>query len=160
LAIKAGKDHFDKIRRHGERAYPQECCGLLIGAVDNGINVLSEVYPVENRWEKSSEFIRDDIPEYRREESRDNRFLITPDEYRRADLYARSLGLGIIGYYHSHPDHSARPSGYDLDHSCWPNESYIIVSVEQGKAMELNSFTKPDYEKFEQEEVIVVTTDE
>lgn len=132
---------------------------MLIGAVEDGINVLSEVYPVENVWEKSSELLRDDVPQYRREESRDNRYLITPDEYRRADRHARNLGIGIIGYYHSHPDHPARPSGYDLDHSCWPNESYIIVCVENGKGGDLNSFTKPDYEKFEQEEIIVVMSD-
>jgi proteasome lid subunit RPN8/RPN11 len=155
LAIKVKQDHLNQIKQHGERTYPQECCGLLIGVVEDGINVLREVYPVENVWEKSSEFLRGDIEQYRREESRDNRYLITPDEYRRADRHARNLGSGIIGYYHSHPDHPARPSGYDLDHSCWPNESYIIVSVEKGKAGNLNSFTKPDYEKFEQEEIIV-----
>lgn len=155
MATKLKKEHLDAIKRHGERTYPQECCGLLIGEAKDGANIVSEVYPVENTWEKSSEFLRDDVPEYRREESRDNRYLITPDEYRRADAYARSCGLGIIGYYHSHPDHPAHPSSYDLDHSCWPNESYIIVSVENGKAGELNSFTKPDYEKFEKEEIVM-----
>ncbi|HEU4390223.1 MAG TPA: Mov34/MPN/PAD-1 family protein, partial [Blastocatellia bacterium] len=66
-----------------------------------------------------------------------------------------SKKIGIIGYYHSHPDHPAAPSGFDLDHSCWPGESYIIVSVERGKAAALNSFRKPDYAQFVQEEVIV-----
>jgi proteasome lid subunit RPN8/RPN11 len=91
-------------------------------------------------------------------ESQKNRYWITPEQYRRADQYARDRGLGIIGYYHSHPDHPAEPSGYDLDHSCWPGESYIIVSIEQGRAARLNSFTKPDYESFVQEEVIVENT--
>jgi proteasome lid subunit RPN8/RPN11 len=81
--------------------------------------------------------------------------LITPQQYKRADDYARSRGLGVIGYYHSHPDHPAAPSGYDLDHSCWPGESYIIVAVERGKSAALNSFTKPDYTSFEQEEILI-----
>jgi proteasome lid subunit RPN8/RPN11 len=155
LAIKVKQEHLDQISRHGERTYPQECCGMLIGATEDGVNVLHEVYRVENAWEKASHFLRSDSANYRREESRDNRYLITPDEYRRADQHAREQRLGIIGYYHSHPDHPAAPSGYDLDHSCWPGESYIIVSIERGKAQALNSFTKPDYEKFEREEIII-----
>jgi proteasome lid subunit RPN8/RPN11 len=155
VAIKLKQEHLDEIRRHGEQTYPQECCGLLLGSMGDGVNTLSEVYRVENVWEQSSGFLRDDIAKYRSEESRDNRFLITPDQYRRADDYARGRGLGVIGYYHSHPDHRAEPSGYDLDHSCWPGESYIIVSVERGKAAAVNSFAKPDYTSFEREEIIV-----
>ncbi|HXG68542.1 MAG TPA: M67 family metallopeptidase [Blastocatellia bacterium] len=139
MAIRVKDEHLDRIRKHGEQTYPHECCGFLLGANDNGVNLLREVYPAENE----------------RQDSRHNRYLITPEQWKRADDYARSQGLGIIGYYHSHPDHPAAPSGYDLDHSCWPGESYIIVSVEQGKAAALNSFTKPDYTKFEQEEIIV-----
>ncbi|HJQ69390.1 MAG TPA: M67 family metallopeptidase [Blastocatellia bacterium] len=139
MAIRVKQEHLDEIKRHGEQSYPHECCGFLLGASVGGANVLEEVYPAENE----------------RTDSRHNRYLITPDQYKRADAHARDRKLGIIGYYHSHPDHPAAPSGYDLDHSCWPGESYIIVSVEQGRAGALNSFTKPDYTKFEQEEIIV-----
>ena len=155
MAIKVKQQELDRIKRHGERSYPQECCGLLLGSVEGGINVVHEIFAAENVWDKSSNFLREDVSQYRREESRQNRFLITPEQYKQADQYARERGLGVIGYYHSHPDHPAEPSGYDLDHSCWPGESYIIVSVENGKAAALNSFTKPDYEKFEREEIIV-----
>ena len=139
MAIKVRNEHLEQIRRHGEQTYPHECCGFLLGKSDDGLNTLSEVYPAENE----------------RSDSRHNRYLITPDQYRRADIHARESGVGIVGYYHSHPDHPAAPSGYDLDHSCWPGESYIIVSVERGKAAALNSFTKPDYESFAQEEILV-----
>jgi proteasome lid subunit RPN8/RPN11 len=139
MAIRAKKGHLDRIMSHGEQTYPHECCGFLLGSNEGGINILAEVHPAENE----------------REDSRHNRYLITPDQYRRADSYAREQGLGIIGYYHSHPDHPAAPSGYDLDHSCWPGESYIIVSITRGKAAALNSFTKPDYTRFEQEEIII-----
>jgi proteasome lid subunit RPN8/RPN11 len=139
MSIRVKQEHLDEIRQHGERSYPHECCGFLLGNNVEGGNVLEAVYPAENE----------------RADSRHNRYLITPDQYKRADAHARERRLGIIGYYHSHPDHPAAPSGYDLDHSCWPGESYIIVAVEKGRAAALNSFTKPDYTKFEQEEIII-----
>lgn len=137
MAIRLKQKHLDQIRQHGERTYPYECCGFLLGVREVETNLLSETLPAENE----------------RQESRETRYLITPQQYKGADDYARTRGLGIIGYYHSHPDHPAAPSGYDLDHSCWPGESYIIVAIEKGKSAALNSFTKPDYTSFEQEEI-------
>jgi proteasome lid subunit RPN8/RPN11 len=139
VAIKVKSEHLEQIRKHGEETYPDECCGFLLGTDEGAANVLAEVYAAENE----------------RQDSRETRYLITPQQYKRADDYARSRRLGVIGYYHSHPDHPAEPSGYDLDHSCWPGESYIIVAVEQGKAAALNSFTKPDYTQFVQEEIMI-----
>lgn len=139
LAIKLKTEHLAQIKQHGEQTYPHECCGFLLGEREGSTNYLREVYGAENE----------------RQDSRHNRYLITPEQSKRADSYARSRGLGVIGYYHSHPDHPAAPSGYDLDHSCWPGESYIIVAIEKGKAAALNSFTKPDYTQFEQEEILV-----
>ena len=139
MAIKVVSEHLDEIRKHGEETYPHECCGFLLGTREGETNVLAEVHAAENE----------------RQESRETRYLISPEQYKRADDYARSRGLGVIGYYHSHPDHPAAPSGYDLDHSCWPGESYIIVAVEHGKSAALNSFTKPDYTRFEQEEILI-----
>ena len=138
MAIKVKQEHLNQIRKHGEETYPYECCGFLLGAREGETNVLIEAFPAENE----------------RQESQETRYLITPDQYKRADDYARSQGLGVIGYYHSHPDHPAAPSGYDLDHSCWPGESYIIVAVEKGNSAALNSFTKPDYTRFETEEIL------
>lgn len=142
MTIRLRSEHLYKIREHGEQTYPYECCGFILGARDGFTNVVAEIHPAENE----------------RKESRETRYLITPEQSKGADEYARSRGLGVIGYYHSHPDHPAAPSGYDLDHSCWPGESYIIVAVEQGKSAALNSFTKPDYDKFEQEEIVVEDT--
>ena len=139
MAIRVKREHLDQIRKHGEETYPHECCGFLLGTREGETNVLKEAYPAENE----------------RQESRETRYLITPEQYKQADDYARSRGLGVVGYYHSHPDHPALPSGYDLDHSCWPGESYIIVAVARGKAAALNSFTKPDYTRFEQEEILI-----
>ena len=87
MAIKVRKEHLEQISRHGERTYPYECCGVLLGTMGE-TNALYELYPAENE----------------RQDSAHNRYLITPDQYRRADAYARERKLGIIGYYHSHPD--------------------------------------------------------
>jgi proteasome lid subunit RPN8/RPN11 len=164
VAIKVKKEHLEQIRLHGEQTYPRECCGFLLGTLESGTNILQEVYPADNEWSESindSDTLEEGTPaglqseEVKRRESKKNRYWITPEQYRRADAYARNRKLGIIGYYHSHPDHPAAPSGYDLDHSCWPTESYIIVAVDDGKGAALNSFTKPDYDRFEREEILV-----
>lgn len=156
MAIRVKQEHVESIYQHGEREYPRECCGFLLGVNTDGVNLLGEVYPAQNVWEKESHYLAaGEADEAKKSESKLNRYLITPDQYRQADAYARERGYGIIGYYHSHPDHPAAPSGYDLDHSCWPGESYIIVSIQQGKAATLNSFTKPDYTEFEQEDVLI-----
>jgi proteasome lid subunit RPN8/RPN11 len=151
LSIKVTIDQLNRIRRHAEETYPHECCGFLLGTNEDGINLLGDLYRAENEWRNLPGALTADG----RVESQENRYLITPEQWMQADTHARQRGLGIIGYYHSHPDHPARPSAFDLDHSCWPGESYIIVAVEKGRAAALNSFTKPDYSKFEPEEIII-----
>src|SRR5581483_4366808 len=96
------------IRRHGEETYPHECCGALVGA--DGA-VLATV-PLPNTTEEGPR----------------RRFLVRPSDYRLAEQRATELGGELLGFYHSHPDHPARPSQYDLDHA-WPNFAYVIVSV-------------------------------
>ena len=149
MAIKIKREYLQAIEKHGEETYPHECCGFLLGENREELNVVREIYRAENEWKEPA------TPAEGKRETKDNRYLITPQQWKRADDYARSKKIAIIGYYHSHPDHPAAPSGFDLDHSCWPGESYIIVSVDRGKASLLNSFRKPDYARFEQEEVII-----
>ena len=110
------------IRQHGERAYPEECCGVLAGKAGSIKEVLRLV-PMENR--------RTDDP---------HRYLIAPDDLRRTMATLAASGLEVLGYYHSHPDHRAVPSAYDTEHA-WPWYSYIIVAVDQGRAAELTSWT-------------------
>ena len=162
MAIKVSNTHLDAVKAHGERTYPNECCGFLLGRMERDFNQLVEVYPAENEWAESIREVKtlgEGIPaaerDYRKQESHANRYWITPEQYRRADAYASNAGLQIVGYYHSHPDHPAEPSGYDFDHSCFATQSYMIVSVEEGRAGAVNSFNKPDYEKFEPEAIIV-----
>lgn len=107
------------IRQHGEEAYPYECCGALIG---HGAVVFG-VLPLPNT---TSEGPR-------------RRFLVGPDDYRAAEAAAVAKAAELVGFYHSHPDHPARPSQYDLDHA-WPFFSYIIVSVVSGAAADLTAW--------------------
>jgi proteasome lid subunit RPN8/RPN11 len=162
LAIRVSSSHLQQIKQHGEKTYPDECCGFLLGKIETDCNRLLEVYPAENEWAdaiRGVETLGEQIPaahtNYRKQESHANRYWITPEQYKQADAYASRAGMQIVGYYHSHPDHPAEPSGYDFDHSCFGNQSYMIVSIEKGRAGVLNSFNKPDYEKFEPETIIV-----
>jgi proteasome lid subunit RPN8/RPN11 len=129
----------DKIRQHGEEEYPHECCGLLVGRFDeDGRKQVIEIYPVSNA---------------REEDARHNRSLILPDEYMRGERHASALGLEVVGNYHSHPDHPAAPSKFDLDHA-WPTWSYVIVSVSEGRARDLRSWEMAaDRSRFDEEEI-------
>jgi len=128
-----------EIRRHGEAEYPHECCGLLIGHFDEGgRKVVTEIYPVSNA---------------REEQARHNRSLILPEELMRGERHARELKLDVVGNYHSHPDHPAIPSSFDLEHA-WPTWSYVIVSVKQGKAIDLLSWElEADRSRFNEEKI-------
>lgn len=123
--ITLGASHIEEINRHAEREYPDECCGLLIGRfADDGAKVVVETIAVSNAREAAD---------------RHNRSLILPEELLSGERHARRKGLEVIGNYHSHPDHPARPSRFDLEHA-WPTWSYVIVSVQKGRAHELLSW--------------------
>ena len=130
----------EKIRAHGVETYPHECCGALLGrdsnAVlggDRGANAVApmreilQLFPLVNR--------RDDSPR--------NRFSVTAEDVLAAEKAAREQGLEVVGWYHSHPDHPARPSEYDRDHA-WPWYSYIIVSVQNGAPQNMTSWRLND----------------
>jgi proteasome lid subunit RPN8/RPN11 len=135
--IKLKREHLEAIKTHGEQTYPYEGCGVLIGRANGEAKFVEEVRPTENA----------------RLDSRHNRYLIPPDELLRVERDARSRGLEVLGYFHSHPNAEARPSQYDLDHA-WPWYSYLIVSVKAEKAEALNAWVlKDDRSQFEQEEI-------
>ena len=81
--------------------------------------------------------------ENERVDSRHNRYVISPQSLLAAQREARASGLDIVGYYHSHPDHPARPSEFDREHA-WPGTSYVIVSVSEGKAVDCRSWRLRD----------------
>ena len=137
--IKLGTQHRNEIATHGERDYPYECCGLLLGAfAAGGPKTIAEIYPISNA---------------REEEAKRNRFLITPEEFMEGEQYAEKNGLAVVGFYHSHPDSPAVPSQYDLEHA-WPTYSYVIVSVRNQQAIDLFSWEQePDRSRFDMEEI-------
>ena len=111
------------IRTHGQQTYPHECCGALVGRG----NHVSTAVALENTTEEGPR----------------RRFLVRASDYREAERRAVELGGELLGFYHSHPDHPARPSQYDREHA-WPWYSYIIVSVAKGKAQEMTSWRLSD----------------
>jgi len=116
-----------RIRAHGVETYPHECCGALLGREQEAGREVNEVVPLPNR----------------REDSPRTRFSLTPDDVRAAEKAARERGLDLLGWYHSHPDHPARPSKYDREHA-WPWYSYAIVGVERGEAKQISSWRLTD----------------
>src|SRR5471030_192463 len=106
LAVSAAVD--TAIRLHGQETYPHECCGALVGRDGQ----VTAVVALANTTEEGPR----------------RRFLVRPSDYQMAERRARELGGELLGFYHSHPDHPARPSQYDLDHA-WPTFAYIIVAV-------------------------------
>jgi len=111
---------YNTIEREGTTAYPNECCGIIYGrdVIDAGVvrrRVVERIEPVKNEFESGEQY---------------HRFLITPQTLMKAEKTASEQGLLVLGFYHSHPDHPARPSQYDLEHA-WPFYSYVIVAIEK-----------------------------
>jgi proteasome lid subunit RPN8/RPN11 len=118
------------IRAHGQETYPHECCGAIVGRDDR----VDAIVALPNTTEEGPR----------------RRFLVRPSDYREAERRASELGGELLGFYHSHPDHPARPSQYDLDHA-WPTFAYIIVAVAQGAAGEMTVwYLKDDRSSFEE----------
>ena len=133
-----GDDVAAHIRRHAHEAYPSECCGALLGSG----NVVREAFGLPNTTEEGPR----------------RRFLVRPSDYRAAEKRATDLEGELLGFYHSHPDHPARPSQYDLDHA-WPYFAYVIIAVERGEPKAMTSWRlREDRSTFDEERVRVGTS--
>ena len=123
----------EEIREHARETYPDECCGALIER--DGRTV--EAFRLPNTTSAGAR----------------RRFRIGPSDYRLAEQRARDLGAGLGGFYHSHPDHPARPSNNDLEQA-WPNLTYVIVSVTSGSPGEMTAWRlREDRSAFEKVEL-------
>ena len=123
MALKLHAGVTDAIRQHGIETYPNECCGALFGREGE----ISATFALPNTTDEGPR----------------RRFLVRPQDYREAERRAAERGVELLGFYHSHPDHPARPSQYDLDHA-WPVFSYIIVSVRAGVREDMTSWRLRD----------------
>jgi proteasome lid subunit RPN8/RPN11 len=118
------------IRQHGQETYPHECCGALVGR-DGAVTA---VVALPNTTDEGPR----------------RRFMVRPSDYQLAERRATELGGELLGFYHSHPDHPARPSQYDLDHA-WPTFAYIIVAVADGAAGDMTVwYLQEDRSRFEE----------
>jgi len=123
--LKVSRQDYDALRRHGEETYPHECCGVLLGRFDDdGTRVVTSTARCGNT----------------RTDSAHNRYNIDPRELVRIQREGRERGEDIVGFYHSHPDHPAHLSQTDHAEAHWLGCSYVITSVEKGKAAVTNSF--------------------
>jgi proteasome lid subunit RPN8/RPN11 len=127
-----------EVEAHGERTYPHECGGMLIGRFGTGgARTVVEILPLDNASL----------------EDQSHRVLILPKDVLRAERYAGDRQLDVVGFYHSHPDDRAVPSAYDLDNAL-PVWSYVIVSVMAGKAVDVRSWVmEDDRSRFNEERI-------
>ncbi len=139
------------IRRHGEETFPHECCGALVGRPSLGSAELRPGKPAGALGGAARRLVDAVVPlPNTTDEGPRRRFLVRPSDYREAERRATDLGGELLGFYHSHPDHPARPSQYDLDHA-WPTFAYVIVSVMGGASADMTVwFLKDDRSTFEE----------
>lgn len=141
--LKISKADYDLIRWEAKRSYPHECCGILLGNVVEGHRLVTLTLTCEN--------MRVDSPA--------DRYSINPEQVIAALKLARSRGESIIGFYHSHPDHSPNYSSTDLAEAHWFDCSYVITSVEQGTPTSTASFVlvgSEDKKVFQGESIEIV----
>jgi proteasome lid subunit RPN8/RPN11 len=142
-----------QIEAEGNRAYPNECCGILIGRDVTGVagnrRVVDRLLPGRNVFEADEQY---------------HRFSIDPRQQLQAEREAEKEGKVVLGFYHSHPDHPARPSEYDREHG-WPFYSYVIVAIAQDSggppgAVQITSWVMNEHSRtFQRQEIVIGTWD-
>ena len=142
--LKVSQADYEALRAHGEETYPHECCGVLLGKSGADGNHVEKIVRAGNT----------------RTDRAHDRYNIAPEELIRVQRQARQLGLDIVGFYHSHPDHPAQWSKTDFEEAHWVGCSYIITNIDKGKATLTNSFlltgTSEEDKKFLDEQVDVL----
>lgn len=143
--VHVAREHRAAMEEHARRTYPDECCGFLIAGPDpsepSGPRVILAVEPAPNEFEGE----------------RRRRFLLRPEELRAAERRHEAAGRMVAGFYHSHPDHPARPSQFDQEHA-WPWYSYLVLAVTSRGVGETRAF-ELDADRQVFEEVPLATED-
>ena len=141
--LKLSEQVYNTLRKHGEETYPHECCGVLLGRSQDGVNSVEDAVRAGNT----------------RTDSAHNRYHIAPQELVKIQRLGRERGLDIVGFYHSHPDHPAQWSKTDFAEAHWLGCSYVITAVAKGVAQQTNSFlltgTTEEDKSFEDETIQV-----
>lgn len=146
---------YEAIRAHGEETYPHECCGALLGRFS-----AEDAAPDEPGGWVVEDSVRAGNT---RTDSAHNRYQIAPLELVKIEREARSHGLAIAGFYHSHPDHPAQWSATDFEEAHWLGCCYVITEVTEGKAKVTNSFFlaggREEEKRFEQQTIEIIGPD-
>ncbi|BCX08656.1 MAG: hypothetical protein KatS3mg066_2515 [Fischerella sp.] len=148
--IKLTPQHLQIICCHAEATYPEECCGIIFGHLGDDGKTVIEIMPTENAWSAAAaaDFPGDEEIIH----SKQRRYAIAPQVMLKAQKEARTRSVDIIGIYHSHPDHPAIPSEFDRQ-CAWHEYSYMIISVQNGKAGEINSWCLDAHHQFQPETI-------
>jgi proteasome lid subunit RPN8/RPN11 len=139
-------EHLQTIYTQAETTYPEECCGLLLGYLNDNSKTVLEVIPTENTWSQTSDPFGDSTA------TKQRRYTIAPQVMLQIQKEARDRNLNIIGIYHSHINNPAHPSEFDLQ-LAWQEYSYLIVSVINGKVADVKSWILNDNHQFQQETI-------
>ena len=128
------------MRAMGEGAYPNEGCGIFLGRWEDGKAHVVEVRQGTNL----------------REDRARDRYILDPRDILVAEKDARAKNLEVVGFWHTHPDHPARPSQYDADHA-WPDYVYLIMAIHSGRLVDQNAFVleSEDPAAFRAEELVI-----
>ena len=110
------------LKHCGEKAFPEECVGVLLGKIKDNARHVHSLFPIENSAL-----------------SKRTEFAVSQAELQKAEQAAASQNLDVIGFYHSHADFEAVASQKDRAFAI-PGFSYPIVSVLGGKAAAVKSF--------------------
>ena|SRR5512146_2961666 len=141
--LRIPRTEYESLRRHGEETYPGECCGVLLGTMDDATRTVAQAVRCTNT----------------RQDRAGDRYHIDPAELVRVQREGRQRGLDIVGFYHSHPDHPAQWSQTDLAEAHWIGCSYMITKIENGRATDTNSFElagdMEESKRFVDEKVVV-----
>jgi len=126
-----------QIQAHGERAYPNEGVGLLLGTISGSDRAATGILELTNSWPAEEQF---------------HRYQVDGQAMLKAELEAARRGLDILGFFHSHPDHPAEASATDRDWATWPGYSYVITTIAQGRATVTRSWQlREDRSAFDEE---------
>ena len=134
---------YDQIRRHSEDTYPHECCGILLGILEDPSKTVTRAIPTPNASPTPA-----------------RHYEIASKDLVRILRKAHDAGREVLGFYHSHPDHPAQPSATDLAEAHWLGCSYLITAIAQGHATDTHAFhlagRSEENKYFEQEEILVL----
>jgi proteasome lid subunit RPN8/RPN11 len=169
-------DHYQAIARHAEQVYPEECCGLVFGwrAQEPQRAIATEIWTLTNAWSAEAAAQMAPLPSSPQTAAASSptpappakrqRYWIDPADLMAAQRYVRqqrekhtnpTRQFDMIGIYHSHPDHPAIPSECDRAWA-WAEYSYLIVSVQQGHAQDLLSWTLDDCHQFQPQKLRII----